>query len=228
MFKKIFCLAILAVVIFSLSACNVNNGLLEYKAEKIAELQVYADAKGEDNYSDGDWAVICKAVKDGKAAIEVAMDEVGVDTARLAVVQQIDEVEPKEEKDESLNHEENMDELLKNFDLTDPKILFDEASFSDSMYEKVDSIIVTFKKTSTYPILDIHDFNLPNAKSFVYMQATPNDGHLGWVEYDDGHQKGEIFLNEGGKENILEAVRHLDQLEFVKSVRPNHYIVMPC
>ena len=203
MLKKIICFGILSVMIFSLLACNQNDNLEAYKTDANTMLETYAQSKGQD-------------IREGKTELSEATDKVDVDTAVNEAKEGVDEVIPIEE---------NMEEILKQFDLTDPKILFDETSFSDSMYEGVDSIIITFKKTSTYPILELQDFNLPNAKRFAYGQATPHDGPSGWIEFDDGHQKGQIMLMEGGKEKILEAIRHLEKFEFVKSVRPLHYYV---
>lgn len=217
MIKKIICLGVVLVVVFSLSACS--QGLTAYKEDAKQQIENYAYTKGQNNYSVESWDAILQAVSAGKTAIDDAASEPDVDISYLAAVQRIDAIIPKEEK---------MEEILKHFDLTDPKIFFDETSFSDNMYTEDDTIIVIFKKTTTYPMLDLHHFNLSNAKSFIYSQATPNDGPLGWVERDEGRQAGQIFLVEGGKEKIIEAIRHLEQLEFVKSAQPMHYVTTPC
>lgn len=84
------------VMVFSLAACNRNNELSKYKAEKMTELQAYADEKGENNYSEYDWAAICKAVTDGKAAIEAAENKPAVTTAFIDAKVVIDAVEREE------------------------------------------------------------------------------------------------------------------------------------
>lgn len=248
MIKKVFYIGIILLMIFSLVGCHQKddtkgntavkvdtvNGdfaltteeqillkgddidLSLYKIAAKATLGTYVQNKGKDNYAVEAWSIIGIILIAGEVKIDAALDKDCLNNAVDEAKTAIDEVVPREE---------NMDEILKHFDLTDPKIFFDETLFSDNMYEGVDSIIITFKKTSTYPILELQDFNLTNAKRFAYGQATPHDGPSGWIEFDDGHQKGQIMLMEGGKEKILEAIRHLEKFEFVKSVRPLHYYV---
>lgn len=217
MIKKIICLGVVLVIAFSWSSCS--QGFTEYKEDAKEQIESYADTKGQNNYSAENWNALLQAVSTGKMAIDDAASETDVDMSYSSAVQRIDAIIPKEE---------NMEEILKHFDLTDPKILFDETSFSDSMYAEVYAITVIFKKTTTYPILDIGHFSLSNAKSFRYSQATPDDGPLRWVEYDEGRQKGQIDLIEGGKEKIIKEIRDLEQLEFVKSALPMYYIPKSC
>jgi hypothetical protein len=215
MCKKIIFWGVVLVMAVSLMGCKQESGIEKHKAEVKSMLETYAQER-HDNYSSEDWTIVRGIVDNGKAKVDAAENKDDVN----AIVN-----ETKKAIGEVLPQEENMDEILKHFDLTDTKILFDETSFSDSMYAEVETIIVIFKKTNTYPKLSIHHFNLSNAKSFAYLQATPDDGHLGWSEHDEGRQEGEIRLIESGKEKILEAVKHLEQLEFVKSVRPRHSVL---
>ncbi|MDD4315864.1 MAG: hypothetical protein PHC84_01745 [Clostridia bacterium] len=202
MIKKIICfIATLIICLALFCGCNKET-----------------DAKASDDKAAIGTTSLESYVED-KSDILTAGEVNGVDTVGNEANMAYGELVPKEE---------NMEGILKHFDLTDPKILFDETSFSDSMYAEVERIIVVFKKTTTFPRLDIHHFGLSNAKSFAYLQMTPNDGPRGWVDYDDGHQQGEIHLYNLGKEKILEAIRHLEQLEFVKSVWPDYYVVMHC
>ncbi len=208
MIKKIICFIVILIICLGLfCGCGqeIDANATDDKAEiDTVSLETYAQDKSD-------------ILTAGEAKETSA--KAGVNTVGNEVNMAYGEVVPKEE---------NMEGILKHFDLTDPKILFDETSFSDSMYAEVESIQVVFKKTTTFPMLDIHHFGLSNAKSFGYSQMTPNDGPRGWVEYDDGHQKGHIILTELGKGKILEAIRHLEQLEFVKSVKPFYFFPMHC
>jgi|GEM_PF-5037448 len=107
----------------------------------------------------------------------------------------------------------------KDFDLSDEKITWDESSIADSEYAKFDRILITFKQTKTDRQIDSRDLKLSNVKSFSYIQATLEDGSFGWMGLD-GRQTAIITLNKIGKEKILEAIRHLEKLEFIKSAEP--------
>lgn len=92
MVKKFFCIGILVTIIFSLAACNQEENLADYKAAKSAELQAYVDAKGENNYSIEAWQAICKAVTDGRQAVEDATTKPQVDTAITTAKEEINKV----------------------------------------------------------------------------------------------------------------------------------------
>ena len=63
-----------------------------YKAAAKAELDGYAAAQGEGNYSVANWAVIGGFVTQGKAAIDAAANKADVDSAVEAAKEKIDEV----------------------------------------------------------------------------------------------------------------------------------------
>ncbi|MCL2798636.1 MAG: leucine-rich repeat domain-containing protein [Firmicutes bacterium] len=79
--KKALYFVVLFVVMFSLAACVQGDELAKHKATAKAELENYAVAKGEDNYSVEKWAEVLGFVADGKAAIDAATDKPGVDSA---------------------------------------------------------------------------------------------------------------------------------------------------
>ena len=106
------------------------------------------------------------------------------------------------------------------FDLSDEKLVCDESSLTDSQYEKVDAILITFKKTKTHRQIDVRDLKMSNIKDLSYIQATLEDGNLGWVEDGNGRQMAQATLKKIGKEKVLETIRHLEKLEFVKSAEP--------
>ncbi|MCL2676098.1 MAG: hypothetical protein FWE84_05940 [Firmicutes bacterium] len=73
-------------------AGEVAELLTEYKNLVKAQLEVYAAVKGEDNYSEQNWAIIMELVADGKTAIDAAMNKSEVDSALEAVKQWIDKI----------------------------------------------------------------------------------------------------------------------------------------
>lgn len=79
--KKIIYLGIAFVMLFSLAACNTDNGLAKYKADAKATIQDYADAKGQANYCETNWSAICGYVAAGKAAVDEAESKATVDIA---------------------------------------------------------------------------------------------------------------------------------------------------
>ena len=97
MITKIFNLIVVLIMmqgVFGLTGCN-EISLVEYKTTKSTKLQEYADAKGRDNYTEDGWAVICKAVEDGKKAIEDATTKPAVTKAFNEATVVIDAVEEK-------------------------------------------------------------------------------------------------------------------------------------
>jgi len=105
MFKKIVCnvalIMALLLAVFMFSSCIVpdvpDNGLAAYKTTAQAELEAYAESKGEGNYTAENWAAIEGFVADGKAAVDAAADRAGVDAAVAAAKEAIDDVSLKEE-----------------------------------------------------------------------------------------------------------------------------------
>ncbi len=97
MLKKIICLGVLLVMCLGLFF-GCGSDLDEYKATKSAELQSYADEKGESNYCMDGWTAICNAVTQGKTNIVTATNKSGVDMAFTIAADAIAEVP----------HEENM------------------------------------------------------------------------------------------------------------------------
>ena len=64
----------------------------EYKADKKADLVIYADNKGQDNYTAENWTAIQDAVTAGQNAIDNAADKTAVDAAVEAAKTEIDSV----------------------------------------------------------------------------------------------------------------------------------------
>jgi len=104
MIKKLVCLGIVFLMIFSLAACQ-NNELAQYKTAAKTNLETYTESKGQDNYTVENWAIIEGLVAEGKMAVDAAADKSGVDAAATVAKQAINAV---------LTKEEEMDEALEN------------------------------------------------------------------------------------------------------------------
>jgi hypothetical protein len=95
--KFIILMVIVAMMLgfFGLTACE-EVSLDEYKASTSTQLQDYADAKGQDNYTVKGWEVIVRAAEDGKKAIGDASTKIAIKEAFNNAKDVIDAVEPKE------------------------------------------------------------------------------------------------------------------------------------
>ena len=101
MVKKIilgfFITSLIMIGVFGLVGCD-DDPLKSYKDLGKTEIQTYADAKGQDNYSTDDWAVICNTVATGKAAVDAAESKSAVDTAVMTAKNEINAVLMEEQK----------------------------------------------------------------------------------------------------------------------------------
>ena len=99
--SRIVCIAVMLLLSLSLFACqsvNISAGieLARHKADAKSALEVYAEEKGEDNYTVENWTEIGEFVTQGKTAIDAAKNETDVDAAADAAKQAIDMVTQKE------------------------------------------------------------------------------------------------------------------------------------
>ncbi len=109
----------------------------------------------------------------------------------------------------------------KDFDLSDPKEYW-EGTINDAFAD--DILTLEMRKTSTYPELKLSDFKLDNAKTVEYVSIRPKEDRMNDAEYIAGfRQLVFIHLDQHGKDKVVEAIRHLEKLEFIKSASPNGY-----
>ena len=78
------------------------------------------------------------------------------------------------------------------------------------------------KRTETYPELDLSVFGLDNAISMKYLSSIHMPENISYP--DKWRQMIIIYLKPEGKEKLLETIRKLEQLDFVKSVIPNETV----
>jgi hypothetical protein len=107
--------------------------------------------------------------------------------------------------------EDEISGIQRQFDLTDPKELW-KGTIDDDF--EIDKVIIITKKTTVFPVLTLRDFGLSNGESLEYV----------WYrgETPDFRQILTIHLKQHGKDKVVEAIRILEKLEFVKTVEPSY------
>ncbi len=117
--------------------------------------------------------------------------------------------------------------IIENFRLSDEQILF-EGNVDDEF--NCDVIILTLKHTTTYIELSKKHFKLDEITKVVYLSSTP-PSHF----YEPGnedklnnfHQIVFLYVDVETKEEIIELIKELEKLPFIRSAEPN-YIEHPC
>lgn len=139
---------------------------------------------------------------------DVKEDNINADKEVIAIKTEMNDTSTEFGKSENED-----DSILNHFDLSDPKIYWDgrvDIEFHD------DVVSLIMRKTNTYPKLELHDFGLSNAKSIEYIMLKPNSGTI----KEKFRQILRIKLKEPGKENVIEAIKHFETLEFIRYAGP--------
>ena len=111
--------------------------------------------------------------------------------------------------------------LNENFRLSDEQILF-KGSVDDEFNCNV--ILLTLKHTTTYIELSKRHFKLDEITEVVYISSTPpshfyepgNEDKL-----DNFHQIVFLYVDVETKEEIIELIKELEKLPFIRSAEPN-------
>ena len=112
--------------------------------------------------------------------------------------------------------------LNENFRLSDEQILF-EGCVDDEF--NCDVIFLTLKHTTTYIELSKKHFKLDVVTDVVYLSSTPpshfyepgNEDKL-----DNFHQIVFLYVDVETKEEIIELIKELEKLPFIRSAEPNY------
>ncbi len=198
--KKLIGILLTAVMlfgVFGLVGCG-NVRLDAYKVIKSKELQEYADAKGEDNYCADGWQSICKAVTDGKKAIDEATTKPAVDVAVMMAKEKIMGVDALEEK------------IIWNGTI---------AYIIDN-----ETIIITIDKNFNAKQFTANDFKMLDIvdESFAWLTKTAYDEHVKTGTFPEGFRHIIIFkVVDKGPQNLIDAIRLIEKINFVHSVGPN-------
>lgn len=85
-----------------------------------------------------------------------------------------------------------------------------------------DTVGIVFRRTLTFPELELRYFKLNNAESVEYIALRPPENYEAQGgKISEYHQIATIHLKDHGKEKVIEAVRHLEKLDFLKGAYPN-------
>ncbi len=157
-------------------------------------------------------------------------------TALQEQAKQIEDIQKEIEELSKQNGESRMEELLKHFDLTDPKEYWSGTLEELKNYCPDDRIVVVLRRTETYPIITPEDLPFGNIASigpYPYypgyeMSPTPE-----WVkEWEERYGREyrvvlEVELKEKGHENVYQALLDFQSLDFVKTVYPPKLLAPP-
>lgn len=111
--------------------------------------------------------------------------------------------------------------ILKEFDLTEPKEYW-TGSIDDDFTD--DKVLICMRKTTTFPELELYHFKMDNAESLKYIALRPPENY----ENPSGYRQiAVITLKERGKDKVVEAIKHLEKLPFIKTASPNNISISP-
>lgn len=108
--------------------------------------------------------------------------------------------------------------VLNQFDLSGEKVIYSgdvNASFTDDM------VILTMMNTNSYPILTPSDFGIDDIVRIDYVAERPNDYMYKEGTASNYTQIVFIYVKPRGKEKIIEYIKELEKLAFVRSASPN-------
>ena len=109
-----------------------------------------------------------------------------------------------------------------NFRLSDEQILF-KGSVNDEF--KCDVILLTLKHTTTYIELSKRHFKLDEITEVVYISSTPPSHFYEYGNEDklnNFHQIVFLYVDVESKEKIIELIKELEKLPFIRSAEPNY------
>ncbi len=213
--KKVLMMCFMLVIAFTMVGCNQDN-LSHSKGKAKEEINNYFELLNENDYSKENWSIIRNVVYKNHNLIEVEEDMKEIENIKKLAMKEIDRVKPNELTDEW---------ILKNFDISEEK-LYCTASINDDF--ATNAIIVTLKKTNTYPELDMECFNLENTIRIEYASDVIPPDYFFQPEYKDLLENFRqiifIYVEPLGKEEIINSIKELEKLSFIRSANPNYVV----
>ena len=141
-------------------------------------------------------------------------------------VKSIDKVEIIDNKDQNINYNRitALEKYIMQFNLDDEKIIWDDDT---SQIVSFDKIHITLKKTNTYPEFSLEYIVLKEAINFKYKRQFPPD-YFFKDEYkyllEKFRQRLVIYLEPVSLDRLIEIIREIEKIPFVKAVYPNVFI----
>ena len=224
--KRILMIIIsLLFIICSISCNEEREANEEHKENQLNNLKIaaeedlikYIELLDEDNYTEENWRMIQELVRNKIVLIYNQENENDIEIVKKSTILEIENIETKEKIEEW---------ITKNFDINDEKWLW-KGNINEEFTDDV--IIVTLKKTKTYPELDLSCFDLDNATHIKYVGGVTPPEYFFKPEYKESlenfRQIVYIYLEPMGKEKVVESIKKLELLVFVRSVSPNYIAV---
>ena len=125
-------------------------------------------------------------------------------------------------KDSNKSIENELKNYIAQFDLNDKKILWDgdiNCKFS------LDCIIIDLKKTNTYPEFKLEYLGINETIKFEYISGPKPAEYLFDEQYceilSNFRQSVIVYIVPEDKEKIIEIIKIVEKLDFVKHVYPN-------
>ena len=112
--------------------------------------------------------------------------------------------------------------LNENFRLSDEQILF-EGSVDDEFNCNV--ILLTLKHTTTFIELSKRYFGIDEITEVVYISSTPPSHFYepgNEDKFDNFHQIVFLYVDVETKEDVIELIKELEKLPFIRSAEPNY------
>ena len=211
--RKIFVVFMCLMCIICLVGCDEKE-LKIVKDNAKQELNDYIELLNESDYSLENWNKIKEICieKNNLIDIQDSIDE--IQRIKDDAIFEINNVAPN-----MISYEW----IINNFDVNDEKEIWN-GNLNEEYNDTI--IIVTLKKTSTFPELDLSCFGLNNAIDLKYSGCVMPPDYFFQTEYnhllDNYRQVVYIYFNPLGREQLIESIRKLEKLEFVKRVNPDY------
>lgn len=213
--NKIYVFIMCLILTICFASCTKNE-LYSFKIEVKKELNAYVNSLNENNYTQADWTGIRRLLKNKKNLIDKQNNIDDILKIKNSTIIEIDKIKPIIITNEW---------IMKHFDKNDEKKIWN-GNINDNFDDTV--IIVTLKKTNTYPELDLNCFNIDNALYIKYVDGVNPPDYLFQPEnrnlLEEYRQVIFIYFDSLKKTNIIETIRKIEQLEFVKRVSLNYIV----
>jgi len=183
--------------------------LHEHRASAVLKLEEHAADRGQDNFTIENWSVIQSYVVDGVLAINAALDKNEVDAALEEAKENIDLVED--------NFCEEMAYILSHFDLSDPKVVWDEYYWNpnppSSSVVRYRIIFRRLNEGMPFPQIEPRHFGL---------NLLGVNNPIEWIDWSEDRDSAFLWLSHMFTFPIMAPyiVRQLETLEFIREVRP--------
>ena len=194
-------------------ASNDSKTLSQYKEEIKNDITIYYESLDSNDYSEDNWDLLKDIYNGSNDLIDNQNSKEDLFTQKNRILCKMKSISPKNITN---------DYILKSFDLEDKKVYW-KGTVDDDFPD--DLVIVVLKKPINFIELSVECFGLENAVNIEYVGGVTPPDYLFKPEYEYQleHYRQIIYihLEPLGKEKVIEAVRVLEQLEFVKTASPS-------